>query len=324
MIFYSQAGDLFEIFLISAVVSLISIRVYLSVTGYPQLGSGDFHIAHMLWGGFGMLVALLSLFTILNNEIKFFGAILGGIGFGTFIDELGKFITSDNNYFFQPSIALIYVIFVLIFLLARVLEKNQKLSDKEYIVNTLEIVKDIFSHDFDNDDKKRALKFLHQIDSKDPFIKDLRELIERVKIDTDDETEVFKNVKRYFRRFYRNLIGKNWFKILFFSFFVTGGLFNLIRGFYYFGFSQSIDFWSGGYIFSAAFSGLLIIIGLISLQNSRLSAYLWFKKGVLISLLLTQFFLFYKDQMSALVGLGVSLLFFLVIQYLIEQEKRLD
>jgi len=33
-----------------------------------------------------------------------------------FIDELGKFITSDNNYFFQPTISLIYIVFIIIFL----------------------------------------------------------------------------------------------------------------------------------------------------------------------------------------------------------------
>ena len=41
---------------------------------------------------------------------------MGGLGFGLFIDKLAKFITSDNNYFFRPAIALIYAIFVLLLL----------------------------------------------------------------------------------------------------------------------------------------------------------------------------------------------------------------
>lgn len=321
---YSEAGDLLEIFLVSAVVSLISIRVYLSLTGFPQIGVGDFHIAHMLWGGFGMMIALLSMFVLLNNEIKYFSAIIGGIGFGAFIDELGKFITADNNYFFQPTVALIYVIFVLIFLLARFFENNQKMTNKEYIINTLEIVKDIFSHDFDSDDKKKALKFLQKLDSKDPFIKDLHRLIKRVRIDEDDASDILKKLKHFLHKLYLEVVQKKWFKLVFFLVFIASGIYSLARGFYYFGWEQNLSFWANGYIFSAAFSGLLIVIGLATMRRSRLSGYLWFKRGVLVSIFLTQFFLFYKNQMSAVIGLGESLCFLLIIQYLINQEKTID
>src|SRR5664279_512573 len=107
-----------ENFLVAAVVSIFVIRIFLRLAHYPQLAHGSFHIAHMLWGGFFMLAAIIILISFLSEAAMSGAAILGGIGFGTFIDELGKFITRDNDYFFQPSIAFIYIIFVLVYLIS--------------------------------------------------------------------------------------------------------------------------------------------------------------------------------------------------------------
>src|SRR5438445_9761467 len=90
-----EADSYRENFLVSAVVSLFVIRIFLRFTHYPHLGGGAFHIAHMLWGGFFMLVAMIIMFSFLSKTAFNLASILGGIGFGTFIDELGKFITSD-------------------------------------------------------------------------------------------------------------------------------------------------------------------------------------------------------------------------------------
>jgi hypothetical protein len=45
-------------------VSVIATRGFLELTGYPQIASGDFHIAHVLWGGllllqFGLLMGVI-------------------------------------------------------------------------------------------------------------------------------------------------------------------------------------------------------------------------------------------------------------------------
>ncbi|MFC1956436.1 hypothetical protein ACFLWZ_08000 [Chloroflexota bacterium] len=107
------AETLLEDFFVSAVASVLAIRLYLQVTGFPQFGFGPLHITHMVWGGLLMLIALVILLAFLDHRTKVIAEVLGGIGFEAFIDELGKFITRDNDYFFQPTVALIYAIFVL-------------------------------------------------------------------------------------------------------------------------------------------------------------------------------------------------------------------
>src|SRR6478672_8743534 len=109
-----DAGSFLESFLLAAVSAVLGIRVYLELTGYPQIGGNGLHIAHMLWGGVLMVVAIVLLLAYLGKGMQHLAAIVAGIGFGTFIDELGKFITSDNNYFFEPTIALIYATFALL------------------------------------------------------------------------------------------------------------------------------------------------------------------------------------------------------------------
>ncbi len=107
-----RARDLLEIFFVSAVFSLLLVRFFLFVTGYPQLGGDGLHIAHMLWGGLLMLISITLLLAFLGRRVQQLAAVLGGLGFGVFIDEIGKFITSDNNYFFRPTIGILYAIFV--------------------------------------------------------------------------------------------------------------------------------------------------------------------------------------------------------------------
>lgn len=38
--------------------SILATRTFLELTGYPQIASGDFHIAHVLWGGLLLAAAI--------------------------------------------------------------------------------------------------------------------------------------------------------------------------------------------------------------------------------------------------------------------------
>ncbi|TMG11601.1 MAG: hypothetical protein E6I06_03940, partial [Chloroflexi bacterium] len=57
---------LVDAFLIAAVLTVLALRVYLAAAHYPQLGGNGLHIAHVLWGGLLMVVALGMLLSLLT------------------------------------------------------------------------------------------------------------------------------------------------------------------------------------------------------------------------------------------------------------------
>ena len=67
---------------------ILVIRTQLWLTNYPQLGGGGLHIAHLLWGGLFMMIAIWCSLIYLNRTARTVTAILGGIGFG-FLASLG-------------------------------------------------------------------------------------------------------------------------------------------------------------------------------------------------------------------------------------------
>ena len=94
-----ESGRYVFLLVVSYALAVIATRGFLELTGYPQLGSSTLHIAHLLWGGLALIVALLAVLIFGNRWIMLAGAVLGGIGVGLFIDEVGQFITVDNDYF---------------------------------------------------------------------------------------------------------------------------------------------------------------------------------------------------------------------------------
>ena len=112
----------------SAATVLIT-RTYLELTGYPQIGGhSQLHIAHVLWGGLLLFVAMTIMMVSVGSTAKFWASLIGGIGFGLFIDEIGKFLTKDVNYFFKPAIAIIYGVLITAYVIGREVLRRVKLT----------------------------------------------------------------------------------------------------------------------------------------------------------------------------------------------------
>jgi len=74
-------------------------------------------------------------------------------------------------------------------------------------------------------------------------------------------------------------------------------------------------------IFSSALSGVFVFLGVYYLRKSRLVAFRMFEWSVLVSILLTYVFIFYKEQFAALAGLSFNLLILIGLRIMIRREQ---
>jgi hypothetical protein len=135
--------------LLSFAASVTLTRLFLELTGYPQLGSGTFHIAHVLWGGLLLYLAALLPLIFANRWVYMFGAVLGGAGVGLFVDEVGKFITAENNYFYPLAAPIIYASFLLTVLLYSRLRRPVLRQPRHELYQALDAMEEVLEHDLD-------------------------------------------------------------------------------------------------------------------------------------------------------------------------------
>jgi hypothetical protein len=145
-----QAADSFWMLLITALsITVMVTRVYLELTGYPQVGDSTYHVAHVLWGGLLLFVAVALPLSIVNRYALWASAVLGGIGAGLFIDEVGKFITQSNDYFFPLAFPIIYGFILLCVWLYWRIRRHQPRDTRTLLYHALEDLKQVLDNDLD-------------------------------------------------------------------------------------------------------------------------------------------------------------------------------
>ena len=126
--------------LLSFAASVTFTRLFLSATHYPQVGGGELHIAHMLWGGLLLYMAALLPLIFANRKIYMICAILAGMGVGLFIDEVGKFITQKNDYFYPIAASIIYILFLLTILLFLQVRRTERAQSRDELTRVFEYI----------------------------------------------------------------------------------------------------------------------------------------------------------------------------------------
>lgn len=284
----SDADEAFELLVFIAVATILGIRGFLSLTHYPQMGGGGLHIAHMLWGGMFMLVAIVLLLVFWNPAMRRVAAVVAGVGFGFFIDELGKFITADNDYFYKPTAAALYILFFGLWAFARWLRNGIPLDAEEVRVNEA-----------------------------------LRGLLAPPEAGAGSLTAAYFRAKHTIAREYARLTRRRGFGRALAAWFLFVAVTNLVSLFGVVADARlrGLGVWlvqGAGVLLEGVFAWLG---GWLLLRRRRLAGYRWFQRSLAVSLLVVQVGHFYTHQFWALSGVVFNVFLYLALTGMIEEEK---
>lgn len=327
-----EFAQLFDTFFITAITTILAVRFYLKVTGYPEIGNSTLHISHLLPGSLLMLASILVLLAAVNRAARGFAAVLAGIGFGLAWDELGKFITKDNNYFFHATPGLIYLTFVILYLLVRY-SAQRRFSQDDYMANVLDLLKDAAIKDLDHREYRHAKELLEHVSPHHVMYGPTKEMLEKVKPAPDRQPSLLDKLIQAFKWPLLMLSKQEYFPRLVVNVALVYGLVSLMAAIFFFAGAALPDsihvtnFLQGdesdllGGV-SALISALLAAAGVYKYTRGRSrKAYKYFEQGLLVNIFIGQVVLFFKSQGVALVWLAVTLLLLINLELLSAEHK---
>ncbi len=305
---------------VCAVSTVLLTRSFLALAGYPQVGGKKFHIAHVLYGGLLLLTACIILLALLNPEAKVVAAVFGGIGFGLFIDEVGKFVTKDVNYFYRPAIAIIYVCFVGLFAVIRWLGRR-RFSAAEAVLIAIESLKREAVGSLTDERRAQVLKLLADTGADGSLADGVRRLIEQAEISRSTPSAIARLAARA-RSAWAALTSHHLFRSLIFTLLAAAVAVSgvelgwLLRdGFGGLPFSQK------AFALSTVAADALLLVGALRLRFSLLSTLQWYEHAVLLEITVSQVFLYTSEQLAASLNLFALLALWLLLRWGIHFES---
>jgi hypothetical protein len=282
----------------------------------------------MLWGGLGMVIAFGILLTMASAVWKPTAALVGGFGFGLFIDELGKFITKDNDYFYRPTIALIYAVFVVLFLISRSIDRFDKIEPGERVLYATQCLDQYAIGHLDEVGRQAGLRHLALSEIDTDFTRALRSTLEALNLDDGVEPSRLVQWRDKLADRYWTIVGNPWLLrmvLIFFGIQVVNWSASLWLATTDGNFSIT-DEWTSARperCCSGFVAGAVSLFGIIRLwQGHRLAALKWLAAATLVNLFFGQFFAFAASQFAALGSLLLQLFILSALRFGITAEEH--
>ena len=295
-------------FLVVTVATVLVTRFLLAASGYPQVGGGGLHVAHVLWGGLGMALAVVVLLSWVGPALRSLGAVLGGVGFGLFVDEIGKFVTSDNDYFYEPTAALIYAVVVVLVLLVEALHGRRAHHPAEYLAVATDRAVAGVAGGFTDAEREEA-RTLVERGRGEPAAEEVAALVEAVPRDAVAVPDPVRALVVRASAWLADAMEHRWAATL-----VTVAVLGTSAGSVVVALrvllgDVAVPTWVGaGILVAVAATVACIVRALVVGPRDHRAAAVWVRRGVLVSLLVTQLLAFRAVQWVAVAGLVVDLL----------------
>jgi hypothetical protein len=337
-----KARNYLLITLVSFALSVSLTRLFLTLTGFPQLGNRELHIAHVLWGGLILFIAALLPLLFTNQWIYTTTAVLSGVGVGLFMDEVGKFITQTNDYFYPPAAPIIYAFFLLVVLVYVDISRRKASDARTEMYYILQDFEEVLDHDLSEEERNDILTHLELV-LKDTTHPDLANLAQSLKsFIQNKDLELVPDIPSFWKRWRLRmekfeaswlthnrfraalvgaLLGWSIYSLYYPLFILTQSrdpaeLNTILTGLV----SQRLVRSHGGMTWFEVHLGLLTAVGLVlftaagllALNKQRRAINLAYV-GMLTSLTMVNLLVFYYDQFSAIISAALQLVILLGI-----------
>jgi hypothetical protein len=324
-----------EAFVLIAIATILLTRLYLELTGYPQVGGGNLHIAHALWGGALMMLALLTGWLLLGAGARVGAVITGGVGFGLFLDEVGKFVTKDNDYFYGPAAEIMYILVVLILVGARVVRDFRPLTARECLASATAIAADGVARGLADRRRELGLALLMQAEQAGAgpdAVAPVRTLLTSAEPTSDRLYRLQQGAPRLIPGFFRS---PRWVPVVGWLLVVSAisgllfGLLGIALGGYFYQ-DDDITLRLDGMnpasvilVVNAAVTSAIAVPAMVARRRTtRLWPLRWLRIAALLFTFLNAFVDFATEGFAALISLSVGLFGLAVLTYQIDVEVR--
>lgn len=305
---------------VCAVATVLLTRALLAATGYPQVGNSSLHVAHVLYGGLLLLAALIATLGFLSPVVQPVAAVVGGVGFGLFIDEVGKFVTKNVNYFYRPAITIIYVSFVCLFGVIRWLARR-RFTAKEATLIAIDSLQRAATGTLTNERRSRVLGLLTEAGAVGPLVQSVRALLEGSAAEEEQRPTLTQRLSMRLAAVWNALTRHPLFRRGVFAVLILAGCISaaevgwLLRH----GLAQ-LTFSQKAFGLTTVVADIVLLVGALQLRRSLLSALHWYDHAVLIEITVAQVFLYTSEQLAATLNLVALLLLWSLIRWGIRLE----